>query len=51
MRGRNAYIILVEKSQGNRVVGRLQRRWKDTIKTDIKKIECAGGEWIQLSEI
>jgi hypothetical protein len=34
---RNAYKILVGKSEGKRPLGRARRRWED-IKTDLKEI-------------
>jgi hypothetical protein len=32
---RNAYMILVEKSEGKRLLGRPRRRWVDKIKIDL----------------
>jgi len=33
---RNAYIISVEKHEGNRSIGRPRHRWEDNIKMDLK---------------
>jgi hypothetical protein len=33
---RNAYRILVGKTEGKRPLGRPRRRWVDTIKTDVR---------------
>jgi hypothetical protein len=33
---RNAYMILVGKAEGKRLLGRLICRWKDNIKTDLR---------------
>jgi hypothetical protein len=35
----NAYKVLVRKSEGNRLFGRLKHRWED----DIKRIGCGLG--------
>jgi hypothetical protein len=35
---RNAYRILVGKPEGNRPLGRLQRRWEDNIRMDLREI-------------
>jgi hypothetical protein len=34
---RNAYRILMEKSEGKRPLGRPRRRWVDNIKMDLKR--------------
>jgi hypothetical protein len=33
---RNSYWVLVGKSEGKRLLGRLRRRWDDNIKIDLK---------------
>jgi hypothetical protein len=39
MRGkRNAYKILVGKTEGKRPLGRQRRRWVDNIKMDLREI-------------
>jgi hypothetical protein len=35
---RNAYRILVGKPEGKRPLGRLRRKWMDTIKMDLRVI-------------
>jgi hypothetical protein len=35
---RNAYTILVGKPEGKRPLGRLRRRWEDSIRMDLKEI-------------
>jgi hypothetical protein len=35
---RNAYMILVGKSEGNRPPGRGRRKWVDNIKMDLREI-------------
>jgi hypothetical protein len=39
---RNAYLILVGKPEGKRLLARPRRRWEDNIRTDLTKIgwEC-----------
>jgi hypothetical protein len=39
---RNAYSILLGKSEGKRPVGRPRRRWVDNIKMDLREIEWCG---------
>jgi hypothetical protein len=38
---RNPYIILVEKSDGKRSLGRPRRRWKCNIRMDVREIRWA----------
>jgi hypothetical protein len=35
---RNAYKIFVGKLEGKRLIGKLKRRWKDNIRTDLREI-------------
>jgi hypothetical protein len=39
---RNAYRILVVKSEGRRPLRRPKRRWMDKIKMDLRVIACGG---------
>jgi hypothetical protein len=39
---RNAYRILVGKSEGRRPLGRLRHRWVDNIKIDLREIGWDG---------
>jgi hypothetical protein len=43
---RNAYRILVGKSEGKRSLGRPRRRWVDNIKMDLREIGRDGVDWI-----
>jgi hypothetical protein len=43
---RNAYRILVGKSEGKRPLGRQRRRWVDNIKMDLRGIGWDGVDWI-----
>jgi hypothetical protein len=45
---RNAYKILVEKSDGKRPLGRVRRRWVDNIKMDLREIGWDGMDSIDL---
>jgi hypothetical protein len=45
---RNAYRILVGKSEGKRPLGRPRRRWEDNIKIDLREIGGGGMDWIDL---
>jgi hypothetical protein len=45
---RNAYRILVGKSEGKRPLGRPRRRWADNIKMDHRAVGWDGRDWIDL---
>jgi hypothetical protein len=47
---RNAYRILVAKSEGKRPLGRLRRRWVDDIKIDLREIGWDGMDWMDLAQ-
>ena len=47
---RNAYRVLVGKSEGKRSLGRPRRRWENNIKFDLREVGCDPGERIELSE-
>jgi hypothetical protein len=40
--------VLVGKPEGKRPLGRPRRRWKDTIKVDLREVGCGGMNWIEL---
>jgi hypothetical protein len=46
---RDAYKILVGKSQGKRPLGRPRRRWEN-IKMDLREMGFADVEWIRLAQ-
>jgi hypothetical protein len=48
---RNAYRVLVGRSEGLRKRFRPRRRWKGYIKTDLREIEWGGTDWIDLAQI
>jgi hypothetical protein len=47
---RNAYRILVGKSEGKRPLGRPRSRWVDNIKIDLREIGWVGVYWIDLAQ-
>jgi hypothetical protein len=47
---RNAYRILVGKSEGRRPLGRRRCRWEDKTKLDLGEIGRGGMDWIDLAE-
>jgi hypothetical protein len=47
---RNAYRILVGKSEDNRPLERPRRRWVNNIKIDLRVIGWDGMDWIDLAQ-
>lgn len=47
---RNSYRSLVWKAKGKSPFVRLRRRWKDNMKTDLKRIVLQSVGWINLAE-
>ena len=47
---RNAYRVLMGKSEGKRPLGRPRRRWEDNIRMDLREVDRDQGEWIDLAE-
>jgi hypothetical protein len=47
---RNAYRILVEKSEGKRPLGRPRNGWEDNIKMALREIGWSGVAWIDLAQ-
>jgi hypothetical protein len=47
---RNAYRILVGKTEGKRPLGRPRRRWVDNIRMDLGKVEWGDVDWIGLAK-
>jgi hypothetical protein len=45
---RGVYRVLVEKPEGKRPMGRLKRRWEDSIKIDFRKVGCGDMDWIEV---
>jgi hypothetical protein len=47
---RNAYRILVGRSEGKRPLGRPRHSWVDNIKMDLRQIGWGGMDWIDLAQ-
>ncbi|KAJ4434116.1 hypothetical protein ANN_16436, partial [Periplaneta americana] len=47
---RNAYRVLVGRSEGKRPFGRPRRRWEDNIKMDLREVGYDGRDWINLAQ-
>jgi hypothetical protein len=47
---RNAYRILVGKSEGKSPLGRPRLSWEDNIKMDLTEIGCGSMDWIDLAQ-
>jgi hypothetical protein len=47
---RNAYRLLVGKSEGKRPLGRPRRRWVDNIRMDLGAVGWGGVNWICLAQ-
>ena len=45
-----AYRVLVGKSEGERPLGRLRRRWMDNIRMDLQEVGCGYMDWIGLAQ-
>jgi hypothetical protein len=47
---RNAYRILVGKSEGKRPLGRPRRKWVDNIKMNLREITRDGVDWMDMAQ-
>jgi len=47
---RCVYMVLVEKPEGKRQLGRPRRRWDDNIKMDFQDVVCGGMDLIDLAQ-
>jgi len=47
---RGVYRILMGKSERNRPLERLRRRWEDNIKLDLQEVGCGGMDCIELAQ-
>jgi len=44
------YMVLVEKPEGKKRLGRSRRRWDDNIKMDLQEVGCGSMNWIELAQ-
>ena len=47
---RDAYRVLVGKSEGKRPLGKSRRRWENNIMIDHQEVGCGGVDWIDLAQ-
>ena len=47
---RRVYMVLLEKPEGRRPLGRSMRRWVDNIRIDLQEVECGYMDWIGLAQ-
>ena len=43
-------MVLVEKPEGKKRLGRSRRRWDDNIKMDLQEVGCGSMNWIELAQ-
>jgi hypothetical protein len=48
-KGRDAYRVLVGKTEGDRPLGRIRRRWEDNIKMNLQAVGW-DMDWIDLAQ-
>jgi hypothetical protein len=47
---RNAYMLLVGKSEGKEPLGRARRRWVDNIRMDLREVGWVDVHWIGMAQ-
>jgi hypothetical protein len=47
---RDVYRVLVRKPEERRPMGRLRRRWEDTIRIDLREVGCGCVDWMELAQ-
>jgi len=47
---RDVHIVLVEKPEGKRPLGRPRRRWEGNLKTDLQEVGGGRGDWMVLAQ-
>jgi hypothetical protein len=46
----NPFLLVKEKPEGKRPLGRPRHRWVDNIKMGLGEIGCSGMDWIDLAQ-
>jgi hypothetical protein len=49
-KGRDVYMVLVERPEGKIPLGRPWRKWENKIKLDLRETGIEGANWIQLAQ-
>ena len=47
---RGVYMVLVEKPEGKRPLGRPRSRWENNIKMDLQEVGCGSMDWVELAQ-
>jgi hypothetical protein len=47
---RGVYRVLVGRPEGKRPLGRLRRKWEDSIQMDLMEMGIDGANWIQVAQ-
>jgi hypothetical protein len=47
---RDAYMVLGEKPEGRRPLGRPRHRWEDNIKMELQDVGWGGMDWISVAQ-
>jgi hypothetical protein len=47
---KDVHMVLVEKPEQKRQLGRPRRRWEDNIKMDHQVVGCGGMDWIEMTQ-
>jgi len=48
--GRDVYIVLVGKPDGNRPLGRLRISWENNIKMVLREVGCRDMDWMEMAQ-
>jgi hypothetical protein len=48
---RGAYMVLVDRPEGKRSLGRPRSRWEDNIKKDLQEVGYGGMEWMEGAQV
>jgi len=48
-KGRGLFVVLAQRPEGSRPLGRHRHKWEDNIKIDFQEVGCVGLDWIELA--